>query len=299
MFYIAVQIELLELSRVMDQVARGESTASVSFLVVKSGAGCTIGDFLCWLKTASEGISPTVSKLHVPMAPHHQIIELRCVGHGLVRLTMTSLEGAHALLRTARHSVDIATRFQIQAHFDEEMVVVEGPEQHPSGSSQSRSTTARHSRKLAVEDDGEWVRVSREEVIGAAMGEGAWDDDAPSSGDIWRRGAADTAPSVTPTQPSHSESSAEQSARYDKWSCAFQRAVGKDQPPPLPVAPTAAVGESLITGVANQEARGSKSRKPSERRHQVVAEAIDNNTINSFNALLLDDDEEDEPKEIL
>jgi hypothetical protein len=352
---LPLQMELLELARVVDQVALGESQPAVSFLLLRSGAGTTVGDLLCFLRTASEGSTSSTSSSaavpsragpHLPcappMAPHHQILEVLCVGHALVRVSMTSLEGAHALLNTCLASADIVTRFQLQPHFDSE----EEPSTAAlSGAQQQQRewgewvVKAAGGRRLAGEkDEEEWVRVSREEVRGAALGEGAWDDGegvcgGNESAGTWARGSGAAAdvlplPSAVPVErdeswtwsdcPSEEEegrcggvrggvgvfaatsSSSSSSAVSDKWSSAFQHAVGmgRDLPAPTQAMTVVAEDRSSVVGARDQHSNQPRQHKNKEQQHnKKKEEEREDRVVNAFSVLLLDDDDDDDEEE--
>lgn len=291
------------MARMTERVAAGESEPCLYFQLLKAGAGVTVGDFLCLLKTASETSSAATKGMAI-VAESCRIQELQCVGHAMVRLRLGSLAEAYSLLMACMACADIMTRFLLQPCFSEE-TAAELSQQHQQSSSsssshQTQSAVEREMRRkgethsrFADADDGDWVRVSWEGVasVGGAVvcGEGAWEDDGDAvmvgggaqqllsttitAGEGGDGGGADStmwkkeAPFST-----HPSAARATSSRDDKFSKAFSHAVGKDKTSPPPPQSGVSTGSTIpaTTGMSSSSSTSS-----------VVLGEADNNGTNS------------------
>ena len=261
---MCVQVELTTLSQAVTSVASGDLEPTLLLYLVKAGAGTTMGDLVCLLKAASES----------HYTPQGYIREMQFVGHALIRVHLSSLQAACSLWRACAGSAEVTRRFQIQPLFDPDQVPLsteDGEERR------SRSSSSPQEGRI----DEDWVHVQQE-----VCAEGAWDD-PPEQGVQWERGRGQPekeGPLLTSSHRGGTEG--------DKFSLAFEQAVGRNIALPTPPAPRPApLASAAGKGGERERGRDSTSRETINRIGK-SDQGLERGG-NVFSALMDDEDDED------
>jgi hypothetical protein len=144
-----LQVELQELLGVresMDTLGILKPTLYFMINTKKYGAGTTVGDFICQVKSLAERKRPAGTKVASALSvlPEDRIIELECIGNGLIKISLNTFaaarrfldlvtscavtpaaspmqwESPHELPANQMMNVSLAEKFFISAHFTEE-----------------------------------------------------------------------------------------------------------------------------------------------------------------------------------